>query len=89
MYEEYPKMLYRSGGPTSEEYFGHRMDTLTVQSRSEEQAAMKKGWRQHQQAIEQCLRRKKVERAKAFYIEHWKWIWTTGVAIALATFLKK
>jgi hypothetical protein len=89
MYEEYPKMLYRSGGPQSEAYFGHRMDTLIVQSRTEEQAAARKGWRPHQQAIEQCVRRKKLERVKAFYIEHWKWLWTTAIAIALGTFLKK
>ena len=42
---QYPKMLYKVGGPNAEEMHGGRFGTLIVQDVEHEADALKSGWR--------------------------------------------
>jgi hypothetical protein len=85
MPDQYPRMLYRLGGPKSQDVWGHQMDTLVVQSFDEERSAVKKGWQvDPNRVVKQSLRRKKLLPYWQFYLRNWQWLWGTLVAIILA-----
>lgn len=85
MSNNYPRMLYRAGKGQGNMAWGHRMDTLTVQSPSEEDVAIRKGWTTDpNRAIKGAVWRQRWASAFRFYLRNWQWLWGTAVAAALA-----
>jgi len=65
--------------------WGHRVDTLTVQSPFEERQAIRNGWTTDpKHAIKGAVWRLRWTSVWRFYLRNWQWLWGTVVAVALA-----
>jgi hypothetical protein len=86
-FQEYPKMLYRPGNEKSQDIWGYRLDTLTVNSFKQEHKAVKDGWQiDINKAIKLYIRKQKLLIIWQFYLRNWQWLWGSVLAIVLAVF---
>ena len=89
VYQEFPRVLYRPGSDQSEEIWGHKLDTLTVNSDQEKTSALYRGWSvDPQQAIKRSVRKQKLLRPWRFYLAHWKWFWGVVLGAAVTQLVK-
>ena len=80
--KDYPRMLYRPGkGPS--EVWEELVDTLIVQSASEEMLAVRDGWlREPDKACQRAKRRRQLGAKFRWLAGHWQFWVTSAIALA-------